>query len=157
MLAFHDWLPYVEALEHSKAQQAICLLNLIDCKLDLANSADFKTAVNAISHVLSDDDSDNGNYSNKLDDRAMEDQDYDADRSAEERKVWLEGKHSRSFILMSIRRAFCMRQFRADAVGNNLEDSIDVLLAMRRDTGYPEQLGRALATQITSDQAEMIH
>lgn len=119
MLDFSEWLYYIEALRHSPVQQAICLLELINLKLDLGKTEDFYSAQKAIESVLRDAEGDSG----------MSDEE-------EERKVWLESKHSKSFILMNLRKAFCSRQF-ASGNSSSMVDPIAVLLDMRKDTGYP--------------------
>lgn len=61
----------------------------------------------------------------------------DDDGLGEERKVWLESKHSLSYVLMKVQRAFCMRKLSVENFDSNLTDALNVLLKMDRRTGYP--------------------
>ena len=61
----------------------------------------------------------------------------DDDEYGEERKVWLESKHSRSYILMKVQRAFCVRKFSVDNGDAKMTDALAVLLKMDSRTGYP--------------------
>jgi len=64
------------------------------------------------------------------------------------RMLWLESKHSKSYLLMKLQRAFCMRQFNSERVTASLGDAIEVLLDMDCDTGYPQMLGFKLANDL---------
>lgn len=51
---FEQWLAYVEAIEENSTERTICLLELINIKLDLAIYNDFSRAERAIQQVLND-------------------------------------------------------------------------------------------------------
>ena len=53
-MSFEDWLCYVEALSFNKCKQAICLLSLINLKLDISVPEQYKKAENAVNRVLKD-------------------------------------------------------------------------------------------------------
>ena len=94
-MEFEEWLCYIEAISLNSRQQTICLLNLIVSKLDLTKNEDFLRAEKAIKATLTDD--------------ALMDGDLDHDQ---ERAIWLESKHSQSYVLMKLQKAFAVRQFK---------------------------------------------
>lgn len=76
-------------------------MKLISSELNLDNACDYQKAQDAIHQVLKDDEE-------LAQNDMMED---DQASNLLNRRVWLEKKHSKSFLLMKLQRAFCMRQF----------------------------------------------
>ena len=119
-------------------------MGLIQRKLDLADPEKFKQAEKAINDILRDEMEEGGENSMT---------DFGAGGGADDtygvdRKVWLEKKHSRSYLLIKLQRAFCMRQLYYGSQENrgisnekSLAFAVDVLLSMDIRTGYPQMLG----------------
>lgn len=99
LMDFNKWLSYIDMIDDLCPQErAINLLTLIDAKLDICDPDQFKLAQKAVMDTLKDERRDG-------EDEAM----------GEDRQIWLEKKYTRSYLLMKLQRAFCMRQFKHGA------------------------------------------
>ena len=104
LMPFKDWLCYIDAVEQSAEQRAICLLSLIQQELDFKNADDYWLAEAAIKDLLKDDEMDESAMVENQDDEDLMEDD-------ERRLTWLESPHSRSYLLLKLQKAFVTRQF----------------------------------------------
>ena len=74
----------------------------------------------------------------------------DEDFIDNDKPVWLQRPHSRTYLLLKMQKAFCARQFTNAGADSNIEEALRVLLKMDPKSGYAQMIGFQLANSMAT-------